>query len=845
MPVERVTSWIAPPCASFFKAAWTASGHLSSSTSSSSITRTFSKRVPSSAIESWYDFSLCLTTASKIITPYLIVLADELDLLAERLGLERLADRLRALVEGDLLVVEGQVHLAERAVLEDADRVGPLADGGVGPVDRLVLLVLLSGDGFDLHPGGLGLERLFDGGRAIGELHLQVVVGGDPSRGTSPGSTTTRSRPMTAAWRSFPARRLEVEGQRLDDRRGFNPSVDHPGRRGQGLTARSTVDTITFRFSTSGSVTRARPPGVIRPGVSARNGLAGTGVGFVALAVKDLIDAGVHFGHRASRWNPKMKPYIYGKRNLIHIIDLKETVRGLLRASKYFNRVASAERPDPVRRHQAAGGRDDRRGMQPGGHALRHRALAGRHADQLPDDPQPARTARGAGDDPRRRAGPELRQEDDLDAHPRAEEDRAQPLRHPQHDPAARGPADHRPAPRAHRGQGGQEARDQGRRPARHRLRPRRDRPADPGQRRQHAVDRAGREAADRLDHRRQGHRAGRAPAPRARRAGRRPTAAAATAGATVGAAAAAARAAPAEAARPEPGRRDQPRRRPGRPPPRRRPDAPAAGPRPSRAAGRRGPEPRPPPSRPTRPPRPRPTPRPRPSPSDAPARPPDGSTHKPGATEIQHGPRRAATSRARRRPSRPTSDESDESNRKPAEPRRSDDGRDHGPGCQRVPQGDRPGPDGVQGPLEGSRRRPQEGDDPGPGEGQGQRRQARRPGRQGGPGRGLHPPRRQVGGAGRGQLRDRLRRPQRRVPPARQGPGPPRRRRQPGRRPPRGGLARAGRGAAADLPEAGRGQARADPRQDRRGQAQLLVRRERPARPGRSSRTRPRRSAR
>jgi small subunit ribosomal protein S2 len=62
----------------------------------------------------------------------------------------------------------------------------------------------------------------------------------------------------------------------------------------------------------------------------------------VALVVKDLIDAGVHFGHRASRWNPKMKPYIYGKRNLIHIIDLKETVRGLLRATKFFNRVAAS-----------------------------------------------------------------------------------------------------------------------------------------------------------------------------------------------------------------------------------------------------------------------------------------------------------------------------------------------------------------------------------------------------------------------------------------------------------------------------------------------------------------------
>lgn len=57
--------------------------------------------------------------------------------------------------------------------------------------------------------------------------------------------------------------------------------------------------------------------------------------------VKDLIEAGVHFGHRASRWNPKMRPYIYGKRNLIHIIDLRETVRGLLRGYRYLAQVAS------------------------------------------------------------------------------------------------------------------------------------------------------------------------------------------------------------------------------------------------------------------------------------------------------------------------------------------------------------------------------------------------------------------------------------------------------------------------------------------------------------------------
>lgn len=57
--------------------------------------------------------------------------------------------------------------------------------------------------------------------------------------------------------------------------------------------------------------------------------------------VQDLIDAGVHFGHRASRWNPKMAPYIYGRKNQIHIMDIRETVRGLLRAKKYVSQVTS------------------------------------------------------------------------------------------------------------------------------------------------------------------------------------------------------------------------------------------------------------------------------------------------------------------------------------------------------------------------------------------------------------------------------------------------------------------------------------------------------------------------
>jgi small subunit ribosomal protein S2 len=59
------------------------------------------------------------------------------------------------------------------------------------------------------------------------------------------------------------------------------------------------------------------------------------------IVVKDILDAGVHYGHRASRWNPKMRPYIYGRRNQIHIIDIKETIRGLIRARKYLLKVAA------------------------------------------------------------------------------------------------------------------------------------------------------------------------------------------------------------------------------------------------------------------------------------------------------------------------------------------------------------------------------------------------------------------------------------------------------------------------------------------------------------------------
>ena len=57
---------------------------------------------------------------------------------------------------------------------------------------------------------------------------------------------------------------------------------------------------------------------------------------------RELINAGVHFGHGVSRWNPKMKPYIFTKRGNIHIIDVKKTLEGILIAKKLLVDIVSS-----------------------------------------------------------------------------------------------------------------------------------------------------------------------------------------------------------------------------------------------------------------------------------------------------------------------------------------------------------------------------------------------------------------------------------------------------------------------------------------------------------------------
>ena len=72
-------------------------------------------------------------------------------------------------------------------------------------------------------------------------------------------------------------------------------------------------------------------------------------------SMRQLLEAGAHFGHQTHRWNPKMERYIFGARSNIHIIDLSQTMPLLHQALVKVREVAASRRPGAVRRHQAPG----------------------------------------------------------------------------------------------------------------------------------------------------------------------------------------------------------------------------------------------------------------------------------------------------------------------------------------------------------------------------------------------------------------------------------------------------------------------------------------------------------
>jgi ribosomal protein S2 len=59
------------------------------------------------------------------------------------------------------------------------------------------------------------------------------------------------------------------------------------------------------------------------------------------VTLQQLLEAGAHFGHQTHRWNPRMKPYIFGERNGVHIIDLSQSV------ARFFSSAPSARRRTP------------------------------------------------------------------------------------------------------------------------------------------------------------------------------------------------------------------------------------------------------------------------------------------------------------------------------------------------------------------------------------------------------------------------------------------------------------------------------------------------------------------
>ena len=73
--------------------------------------------------------------------------------------------------------------------------------------------------------------------------------------------------------------------------------------------------------------------------------LSSPNVNMIPVTVKDLLDAGVHFGHKRKRWNPKMKPYIFTQKNRVDIIDIRKTINYLQNAYNFVrDSVAKGER---------------------------------------------------------------------------------------------------------------------------------------------------------------------------------------------------------------------------------------------------------------------------------------------------------------------------------------------------------------------------------------------------------------------------------------------------------------------------------------------------------------------
>ena len=153
--------------------------------------------------------------------------------------------------------------------------------------------------------------------------------------------------------------------------------------------------------------------------------------------MKELLEAGVHFGHQTKRWNPKMKEYIFGERNGIYIIDLQKTLKMFKEASQFVADLAADGQNCVVCGHQAPGaGRDRRRSHAAACFYVNQRWLGGLLTNWVTVQKSVKRlqgTRRDGHGRPLRVAA----QERSHQARARAQASASQPGRHQEHEPAA------------------------------------------------------------------------------------------------------------------------------------------------------------------------------------------------------------------------------------------------------------------------------------------------------------------------------------------------------------------------------------------------------------------------
>ena len=185
----------------------------------------------------------------------------------------------------------------------------------------------------------------------------------------------------------------------------------------------------------------------------------------MSVTMRQMLEAGVHFGHQTRYWNPKMAPYIFGHRNKIHIINLEKTLplyqdaievrapAGRATAARSCSSAPSARRARSIARGSAA-----RR------HAVRRPALARRHADQLQDRQGVDQAPEGHGAESQTTALERMIEEGSADVPARDGQARRRPRRHQGHERAARRAVRDRRRLPQDRGRRSEEARHPGRR---------------------------------------------------------------------------------------------------------------------------------------------------------------------------------------------------------------------------------------------------------------------------------------------------------------------------------------------------------------------------------------------